>query len=272
MRAVVLGDGLLGLPVTRALADGGHWIRPMSRFNLDLRDPVSEDAFAGADLVVNTMAMTDVDGCEDKADEARRVNADAAGEVARAAAAAGARLVHVSTDYVLQPLGVYAKTKLEGERAVLKAKKDALVVRCSTTFGPHPLRRDFVRWVLGELRTKGEATVAGDMFSCPTYSLEAARFIAEAAERAVTGTFHVANSRGVSRWELANAAQRAFGVPGAVRRGSMKDVAWKAPRAADTRMPQDLPDWFVPLTLEACLGDYAERERTESAAKEGMRE
>lgn len=274
MRAVVLGDGIVGLHAMRALADGGHWIRPVSRINLDLQRPVGEEAFLGADLVVNTAAMSDVDLCEERAKEAWRVNAEAAGEIAKAAEAAGARLVHVSSDLALHPVNVYGKSRAAGEKAVRDAMPEATILRVSTVFGPHPTRRDFVKWLLGELREHGSVAVPDDMQSSPSYAPEVGRFIAESAERDLPpGTYHVANRSGISRYEFANLVQRAFGVPGSVKRGKFAEYkGFRAPRAPDTRMTLDVPDWFEPLSLEACLADYAAREKEDAAAKEGMRE
>lgn len=270
----MLGDGIVGLHVVRALADGGHWIRPVGRVNLDLSKGVPEEAFLGADLVVNSAAVSDIDRCDESPDEARRINAEAAGEVAKAAAASGANLIHVSTDHAIHPVNVYGKTRAEGERRVLAAKPDAVVVRFSTTFGPHPTRRDFVKWLIEELRTKGDVHVPDDMHSSPVYAPEAARFIAEAAERGLApGVYHVANRGGISRYEFANLIQRAFEAPGGVVRGKLAEGKWfRAPRAADTRMTLNMPDWFVPMGLDQCLADYAEREKADLEAKEGLRE
>lgn len=262
MRFVVLGDGLLGGNAVKDLAAAGHTVRTVTHAELDLLHPVPAHLFDGADVVVNTMAYTNVDWCEEHPKETMRVNGEAAGEVARLARAAGARTVHVSTDYVLDPVSVYARGKVEGERAVLAAEPDALVLRVSTTFGPHPRRKDFVKWVLNTLKEKGEVTVLDDMMSSPTYAIEGARFIREAAERKLTGVFHVANARSASRWEMAVAAQRAFGVPGVVKGSKYADFkGFKAPRARDTRMPVDLPAWFRAMGLDDCMRDYAARER-----------
>lgn len=264
MRVVVLGDGLLGLPVFEAYRARGHDARLFARGQLDLARAVPRDAFGDARVVVNAMAITNVDWAEEHPEETRRVNATAAGEVARAARDAGARLQHVSTDYALAPVSVYARTKLEGERLVREEAPDALVARVATTFGPHPKRRDFVKWVLATLAEKGEATVLADMWSSPTYAPEAARFLVEAAERDASGLVHVANAASASRYDMALAAQRAFGAKGTIRQGEYARFAWKAPRAQDTRMPQDMPSWFHALSLEGAMADYARREGVRS--------
>ncbi|GEM_PF-5101505 len=261
MRFLVLGDGLLGLNAAQVLAERGHQVRTLTHAELDLLKPVPREALAGADVVVNCMALTNPDVCEERAADAQRVNVDAAGEIAAATRAGGARLVHISTDYVLDPVSVYARTKAEGEKAVLKHDPHAAILRVSTTFGPHPRRKDFVKFVTGTLKEKGEVTVLDDMWSSPTYAREGARFIAEAGERKLEGIVHVANAQSVSRWDLAVAAQKAFGLPGVVHRSKFKDFKWKAPRAQDTRMPWDMPAWFHPMTLDACLADYAKREK-----------
>src|SRR5215213_10848052 len=132
MRLLVTGAaGMLGHDVTAAAARAGHDVTPLSRRELDVRNPAAVRAAVAAarpDAVVNCAAWTDVDGAEDHEAEAMRVNGIGAGNVA----AAAPYVVHVSSDYVFDgaasepyaeddptgPRTAYGRSKLAGEHAV----------------------------------------------------------------------------------------------------------------------------------------------------------
>ncbi len=134
---------MLGQDVLRAARGGAVGY---TRAELDVTDRDAVRAALGpGDLVVNCAAWTAVDGAEEHAEEALRVNRDGARNVAEA----GGRVVHVSTDYVFDggksapyvesdpvgPLQEYGRSKLAGELAVAEANPDHLCVRCSWLFG-----------------------------------------------------------------------------------------------------------------------------------------
>src|SRR5687768_5703032 len=153
MRVIVTGAaGMLGRAVARDAVRRGHDVVALGHGDLDIAyaAAVARTVAATAPAaIVNCAAWTDVDGAEGAEAEALRVNGDGAGHVARAAAAAGARLVHVSTDYVFDggrdvpwresdpvaPLQAYGRTKLAGERAVAAAGGEHAIVRASWVFG-----------------------------------------------------------------------------------------------------------------------------------------
>jgi dTDP-4-dehydrorhamnose reductase len=130
-----------------------HEVVSLGRSVLDfLRPETFSQVLAGIsfDTLIVTAAMTSPDVCEEDAEAAMRVNAVAPGVLAGICAARGARCIHLSTDYVFagdgnrpldegdpaQPVNVYGRSKLAGERAVLAAAADALVCRVSWLFGP----------------------------------------------------------------------------------------------------------------------------------------
>src|SRR4051794_4082059 len=142
MRLLVTGAaGMLGTDVVAAAARS-HDVVGLARTDLDITD---HDAVRAAvrdirpNAVVNCAAWTDVDGAEIAEAQATRINGDGAGHLAAASAAAGAHLVHVSTDYVFAgdadspypedaptgPIGAYGRSKLAGERAVAAAAPDS---------------------------------------------------------------------------------------------------------------------------------------------------
>ena len=165
--------------------------------------------------VLHAAAWTDVDGCEKNVEKAYTVNAIAAGEVAAAAAKAGARMVYVSTDYVFDgfqkepyreedepnPLSIYGKSKLEGERLVREAAPDALIVRSSWLFGMG--RSNFVMRLFESVMVKPEIPVVNDRRGCPTYTCDLAGAMEALLLKEAAGTFHVSNQGDCSWHEYA---------------------------------------------------------------------
>ena len=141
------------------------------------------------DLIVNCAAATDVDRCEHNHDYADAANAVGPGFVAEAAATVGARLVHISTDFVFDglkggpyqetdtpdPLNHYGSSKLEGERAVLAALPNALIVRTSWLYGHGGAH--FPAKVLAWAAGREEIRVADDQFGSPTHAADFAHGI-----------------------------------------------------------------------------------------------
>lgn len=169
------------------------------------------------DVVLNLAAMTDVDGCEDRADVARKVNADGAGTVAGLCADAGARLVHVSTDYVFDgtkgspyqeddepgPASVYGRTKLTGERMVIERLADAAIVRTQWLYGKGGT--SFVDKIRKLAREQGSVRVVDDQRGSPTYALDLAAPIISIIGKGLTGIYHVSNSGSCTWFEFARA-------------------------------------------------------------------
>ena len=162
---------MLGQEVVRAT--GGEAI---SRAELDVTDSRAVSGVIGpGDLVINCAAWTDVDGAEEHPGEALRVNAEGAGNVARAAGA----VAYVSSDYVfdglkrepylesdpVRPLSSYGRSKLEGERATAAANPRHFIVRSAWLFGPGG--RNFVDTML---RLGPELRVVDDQVGCPTFT------------------------------------------------------------------------------------------------------
>src|SRR5437868_9463249 len=152
MRLLVTGAaGMLGRDVVEAARESGHEVVGLGPADLDVTDPDAVgravDAARPA-AVVNCAAFTDVDGAEERTDEALAVNGAGAGNVAAAAAASGAAAIQISTDYVFDgaksapyvesdrpgPASAYGRSKLEGERAVAANPRHA-IVRSSWLFG-----------------------------------------------------------------------------------------------------------------------------------------
>jgi dTDP-4-dehydrorhamnose reductase len=220
MRLLVLGGGgMLGRAVARDAARLGHDVAAPARAELDITDAegiVQAVAAVAPEAIVNCAAWTDVDGAESAEAQARRVNGDGAGQVARAAADAGARVVHVSTDYVFDgtkrepwvesdpvaPLQAYGRTKLAGERAVAASNAEHAIVRAAWLFGAGGT--NFVDTILRRASERDEVTVVTDQRGGPTWTGHLAPVLVELAERrGDVGLFHAAGAGACSWYELA---------------------------------------------------------------------
>ncbi len=252
MRAVVIGgNGQLGTDLVTELAAAGHAVISLTHADIEIGDAGSVDRALGkfdADLVVNTAAMHNVEACEQEPDEAFRVNGLGARNLARACAATGGMLVHLSTDYVFsgektfpyvetdtaRPINSYGITKLAGEHYALANNPNTAIVRVSAIYGANPCRAkksdNFVKLMLRLGAERGSVKVVNDEFVSPTYTVDVARQIVAIAEAGATGVFH-ATSAGQCSWnEFARAIFEATGSPAQVELASSADFPAKVPR------------------------------------------
>lgn len=196
----------------------------LSRTDLDISDVDSVDeAVRGFETVINAAAYTAVDDAESHEADAFLVNATGAGNVARACERHGARLIHVSTDYVFDgtartpyaedsptaPLSAYGRTKLAGEHAV-RALHPAgtTVVRTAWLYGAGG--RSFVATMLERARSHQPVSVVTDQIGQPTWTGDVAQRIDYLLD-AQPGTFHATNSGQCSWWDLAVAIYESVG-------------------------------------------------------------
>ncbi|MFA5654257.1 MAG: NAD(P)-dependent oxidoreductase, partial [Desulfomonilia bacterium] len=169
MKILITGSrGLLGQEVAEVCRNLGDEVLATDIASpsapLDITSPAAVRGFLAAnrpDWVVNCAAFTDVDGCEEKEDLAFELNARAPGLLARACEEHGAKLLHVSTDYVFDgeklgpyeeddapnPLSVYGKSKRAGEISIQEGIEHYLIIRPQWLFGSHG--RNFVSTILG---------------------------------------------------------------------------------------------------------------------------
>ena len=236
MRLLVLGaGGQLGGEVLAAAARRGIAARGAGRAEADLADGAALAAFLAAepfDAAVNCAALVNVEAIEADPAPALAVNGRAAGIVAAAAAAKGARLVHVSTDYVFggdagrtaplvetdppAPVNVYGLSKLYGETLAGLAGGDLAVFRVASVFGPRGTSGrggNFVETMIRVGRERGRLTVVADQVMSPTSALWAAEAILDFLDRGgPPGVYHAANAGAVSWFDFARAIVARAGV------------------------------------------------------------
>jgi dTDP-4-dehydrorhamnose reductase len=238
------GGGMLGTDLAVALA--GKDVTNLTRAQLDVTDIESvHEAVAGHDVILNAAAYTNVDGAETNEAAARLINATGAANLAIAAAANGAILVQVSTDYVFDgsgsapypeptdpaPVSAYGRTKAEGEVLVQRLNPArSYVVRTAWLYGANG--SNFARTMVRLGSTQEEVEVVVDQVGQPTWSLDVAnQIVALLDSRAPAGIYHATNSGQASWFDFAREIFRQVGWdPERVRPTTAARFARPAPR------------------------------------------
>ena len=281
--------------LARALAERAprHGFQPvcLGRPQLDLTKPETIDAaFSKLDpaFVINAGAATAVDLAESEPDAAFAVNRDGAANLARAAHDRRLPLLHVSTDYVfdglggapysetakVNPLGVYGRSKLEGEIAVLATHPTAIVCRTSWVFSPWP--KNFALTMLALAEQKDEISVVGDQFGKPTYApdladalLDIGALVSTIGAADAPRILHLANS-GETNWHdfaaaIFDHAQRAGRKISHLKSILTTDYPTPAKRPADSRLDCSKAELLLGRSMRnwrAALDDWAHRTLT----------
>jgi len=192
--------------------------------DLDLTDSSAMAAFLGTHqpgILINCAAYTAVDKAESETDRAMAVNATAPGEIARICSETGIRLIHISTDYVfdgrsfipyketdpVNPVSVYAKSKLEGETRIQKQHVKGIIIRTSWLYSEYG--QNFVKTILKKGKELGKLRVVYDQVGGPTYAGDIARVILDIMPEVVNAgsmeVYHYANEGVISWYDFANA-------------------------------------------------------------------
>ncbi len=259
--------GQLGVEILRLLGD--RPVTALTRAELDLTDPVAvrEAMVALApEAVINCAAMTDVDGCESDPAAAFAANAWAVRNLARAAEATGAHLVHVSTDYVFSgrlgrphhewdltdPEAVYGRSKLAGEHELAPS---ATIARTAWLAGATGSSIVATVLRLADADPHRQLAFVEDQIGSPSFADDVAGRIVELCDARLSGVHHVVSSGQASWYDVARATLDASGHTSVRLRAittAELDPPRPAPRPADSRLEplasrlaglDDLPDW-----------------------------
>lgn len=255
MRWIVTGArGMLGRDVVDLLDRLGEDVRPLGRADLDVTDGEAVSrGIRGVDVVVNCAAWTAVDDAESREPEAFVLNATAPQLLARAARTTGARLVHVSTDYVfdggatspyaetapLAPVSAYGRTKAAGEWAVRAENPDHLILRTAWLYGAGG--SCFPKTMARLARERDALQVVGDQVGQPTWTADVAELMHRlVAAGAPSGTYHATSSGEVSWHGFTQAIVATLGKdPGMVRETTSAQFVRPAPRPAYSVLGHD---------------------------------
>lgn len=218
MKILITGsNGMLGYDLQEVLKDYHELILTTSK-TLDITDKQNTIDFicdAKPDIVINSAAYTDVDGCEENQDLAYAVNGDGVRNLALACKEVDCALVHISTDYVFDgaardpidengqigPISVYGKSKLEGEKAIQEILDKYFIVRTAWLYGING--KNFPKTMLELAKNHSEITVVYDEVGTPTYTPDLASGISQLIETDYYGIYHLTNSGSCSWCEFA---------------------------------------------------------------------
>ena len=250
MKILITGsNGMLGHDLIEALKDNHELVLTTSR-TLDITDKEQVFDFISQnkpDILINSAAYTDVDGCEENQDLAYSVNGEGVKNLAFACREADSALLHISTDYIFNgentrpwveddeigPISVYGKSKLKGEQAILEILDKFFIVRTAWLYGVNG--RNFPKTMLELAENHSQITVVYDEVGTPTYTPDLAKAISQLIETEHYGIYHITNSGSCSWCEFARYIFEAAG----------KDVEVIPVTAAEFARPAPRPHYSV---------------------------
>lgn len=250
---------MLGTDMAAELLSRGMEVRAVGHAELDVTNPedvarLASGEFGKTEWIVNCAAYTAVDKAESEIREATGLNSIAPGYLATAASQLGAKIIHISTDFVFDgtatspykedaatnPLGVYGRTKLEGEQAVLRNNANSLIVRTAWLYGANG--NSFPRTMIRAHLAGKALRVVADQVGCPTYTKDVAKFVANLiGDNAFPGIYHCVGPEAMSWHEFATRAINAY----ERSRGNDTSVSIEPISAADWPTPATRPAYSV---------------------------
>ncbi len=258
MKVLVTGyNGQLGFDVIRELNSRSVECRGVDRDDFDI---TNRDETVGyicdykPDTVVHCAAYTAVDRAEDDEENCRRVNVDGTKNIAIACEKIGAKMLYVSTDYVYggagdapfepsdmtDPKNVYGRTKLDGEKAVMKHLKKYFIVRTSWVFGING--SNFVKTMLRLGDERDELNVVCDQVGSPTYTPDLARLICDLIATERYGIYHGTNENYCSWAEFASEIMKLGGKNTRINPVRSEEYPVKAERPHNSRLSKKCLD------------------------------
>ncbi|HLW53833.1 MAG TPA: dTDP-4-dehydrorhamnose reductase [Candidatus Angelobacter sp.] len=227
MKVAVIGaTGQLGSDIAAAFAEAGHSVSSLGHQDVDIASAESVQSVLASmapEIVVNTAAFHHVEKCEADPNTAFAVNALGARNVAQVTSSLGARVFHISTDYVFGgekqtpyietdravPVNVYGNTKLSGEHFVAATNPRHFILRVSALYGASPCRAkgglNFVELMIKLSRERDELRVVDTEFVSPTPTVEIASQIVKLSRTSEYGLYHATSEGSCSWYEFARA-------------------------------------------------------------------
>jgi dTDP-4-dehydrorhamnose reductase len=227
MKILVTGaNGQVGFCLQQALAETDFEFKACIRDELDISNQSAVDELVNdfkPQIIINSAAYTAVDKAEAEIEKAFAINRDGAANLAKAAKKIDAAIFHISTDYVFAgdkesvyveddvtgPQGVYGKSKLEGEQAVIQSNNKHIILRTAWVFGEHG--NNFVKTMIRLGKARDQLGVVADQFGGPTYAGDIAKALLKIAEiyqkqgDLAWGTYHYAGEPHVNWHQFAQA-------------------------------------------------------------------
>jgi dTDP-4-dehydrorhamnose reductase len=203
------------------------------------------------DAIIHTAANANVDACEADPEGARLLNAELPGQLAEICAKFYVRMIHISTDAVFDgtkdslytehdtpnPLSVYARTKLDGENAVLSANADAIVTRVNFFGWSLSGKRSLSEFFFNHLRAGRPCNGFTDVWFCTMFVGDLADTLVRMLERGLSGLYHVVGSEALTKYNFGVRIARQFGFDeGLIRPISVEESGLTAKRSRKLRL------------------------------------
>ena len=286
MRVFIAGiSGLLGLNAALQLRDqhlvsGCYNSHPVAMdgvtsVGLDVTDFPSLSSTLQdlrPDVVLNTVALTNVDQCEADPAMAERLNVLATRNLAAVSRSLGARLVHISTDHLFSgtkswstetdaphPLNSYARTKLLAEAAAPDECPGSMVIRTNFFGWGTSIRASFSDWVLDGLEKGAQLTMFADVYTTPLLIGDLVDVVMALVDRGASGIFNVGSRDRVSKYGFAVEEAKVFGhSPDNLLPISMDDINLRAMRPKDMSLSSEKVETYLGSPMPA-LGESLTR-------------
>lgn len=262
-------NGQLGRAIQKEYGDTVEFLRTdfidaegITRLDISDIDQVMNFARAEKpDAIINCAAFTNVDGCETNEDAAFKANAIGPRNLAIASRETGAKLIHVSTDYVFEgngtrpyvesdtpnPVSAYGRTKLSGEQFVRDFADRYFILRTAWLYGDG---KNFVKTMLGAAQSRDEVSVVCDQKGSPTSAVELAKMIHFLEPTENYGIFH-ATCEGDTNWaEFTEEIYRKAGLSTKVNHLTSEEYAAMNPAAANRPKYSILENRMLKLTTD----------------------
>ncbi len=284
MKLLLTGvSGLLGINFAQEMMDGHEIIgvdrgklahAPFKILNADLSNPDAIDSIldsAQPEWLVNCAALADLEACEDNPSLAKRLNIDLPRHLARTCKARNIPFVHISTDAVFDgekdgfyteedkpnPLGIYSKTKLEGEWATLTENPNAIVARVNFYGWSLSGRRSLAEFFFHNLTNNKSMSGFTDVIFCPMLVNDTARILVKMIQRGLHGLYHLVGPQAMSKYQFGVEIARKFSLheneisPKSILSSSLtarrSHNLWLSTHKVSTALGEDLPDFSTGL-------------------------
>lgn len=269
--AILGGRGMLGTDLANLCRERSIDVKVFDLPECDITDIEQlEDAVTASNVVINCAAFTNVDGAESEPEAAYRINTHALGELGAIAAHLGIYVIHVSTDFVFDglssrpyretdvtnPINIYGKTKLAGERLLTASGCRNCILRLEWSYGQ--AGDNFIKKIIRAGQKNKQIKVVDDQIGSPTATTESAKAILALLKKRTEGIYHFAASGFASRYEVAKLIFEKLQMPVEVLPCKTSDFPSPAKRPLSSRfdctkiskiLDEPIETWQKPLEL-----------------------
>ena len=225
------------------------------------------------DVVIHLGAMTGVDSCEKEESMAFDINTKATQIIAEQCSILDKFLIYVSTDYVFDgnssmyyedastnPLSIYGKSKLGGEKMVQEFSSNWCIARTSTPFGIHPTKKSFPTWIIENVKQKKQVNIVTDQITSPTYVPNLCQMLMEISEKNINGIIHTSGATSISRYKMAELIFEKFNLDKTLLKAvSSDEMNWIAKRPKNSSLNTSLANSVLdkkPQSAEQSLNQF----------------